>query len=431
MVSQIGLGHLGHVWCLLGAADDAEDPRHKPGAGSGHDAHRHRRGLWRGSRGGSSGSGLGGPAGARGDRHQGDAEPPRPRAKSALEGSLRRLGTDYVDVYFIHWPNPEFPLARLWRRSNTCARNEIQAIGVSNFGRAEMDRRAPRHHRRPAAALQRALARDRGATLPYCRKHDIGVMPYSGLAQGLLTGTLRATEFVPGDERRTTVLFQPGVRARAGRGRARPPLAQIRQDRRAVRDPVADQPPGVSSPLLGARTVAELEENVGSVGWTLAAADIAAIDRLTQPVWAKSPTRAICSATGSASARQRKPTSSATTPTDSVVLAGCHYHGGHHSRRGPRQMLAHDRLGALRLARRQCIIDLDWISPAMAGWVARSDRGGSSAWSRARYTKADGSRLYAVMAGETCHRACPGGPAIPVFPCWTPTKRWMPGLRPA
>ena len=47
--------------------------------------------------------------------------------------------------------------------------------------------------------------------LPYCRKHNIGIMPYSGLAQGLLTGTLsRNTVFAEGDERRTTVLVSAG-----------------------------------------------------------------------------------------------------------------------------------------------------------------------------------------------------------------------------
>jgi aryl-alcohol dehydrogenase-like predicted oxidoreductase len=126
------------------------------------------------------------------------------------------------------------------------------------------------------------------ATLPYCRQHNIGVMPYSGLAQGLLTGALsRNTTFAEGDERRTTVLFQPGTyecALDAVEG-LRPIAAKYGKSVAQLAIQWLTSRPGVSAPLLGARTVREIEENAGSVGWTIAAADVAEIDRLTLPVW--------------------------------------------------------------------------------------------------------------------------------------------------
>ncbi len=126
--------------------------------------------------------------------------------------------------------------------------------------------------------------------LPYCRQHNIGIMPYSGLAQGLLTGTLsRNTVFAEGDERRTTVLFQPGVYEHAldAVDGLRPIAKKYGKSVPQLAVQWLTSRPGVSAPLLGARTVREIEENVGSVGWTITADDVAAIDQLTSPVWAE------------------------------------------------------------------------------------------------------------------------------------------------
>jgi aryl-alcohol dehydrogenase-like predicted oxidoreductase len=212
--------------------------------------------------------------------------------QAALEGSLQRLGTDYVEVYFIHWPNPDFPIGPTMEALERLrAQGRIRAIGVSNFGSEEMDR--ARQHgtidvlQPPYNMLWREIE---AATLPYCRRHNIGVMPYSGLAQGLLTGTLsRDTVFAEGDDRRTTVLFQPGPYEHAldTVEALRPIAAKYGKTVPQLAIQWLTSRPGISSPLLGARSVREMDENAGSIGWKIDDDDIAAIDRLTSPVWAK------------------------------------------------------------------------------------------------------------------------------------------------
>ncbi len=208
----------------------------------------------------------------------------------ALDGSLKRLRTDYVEVYFIHWPNPDFPIGpTMAALERLRAQGKIQAIGVSNFDPAGMNR--AREHgtidvlQPPYNMLWREIE---AQTLPYCRQHGIGVMPYSGLAQGLLTGTLsRDTVFVEGDQRRTTVLFQPGPYEHALEvvEHLRPIAARYGKTVPQLAMQWVTSRPGISAPLVGARTVHEMDENAGAAGWTIEPDDIAAIDRLTAPVW--------------------------------------------------------------------------------------------------------------------------------------------------
>ena len=209
--------------------------------------------------------------------------------RAAFEGSCRRLGTDYIDVYFVHWPNIDLPFAdAIGELERLREAGSIRAIGVSNFTTDELAE-AGRYGRidvlQPPYNLFWRFCEQ--AEVPYCRDHSIGIMTYSSLAQGLLTGLLTsATEFLPGDQRPTTVLFQPAHYARCLEAVAqlRPIAAQYGKTVAQVALNWLVARPGVSAALVGARTVGEIEENTGAVGWALAADDLAAVDRIGREV---------------------------------------------------------------------------------------------------------------------------------------------------
>jgi aryl-alcohol dehydrogenase-like predicted oxidoreductase len=129
-----------------------------------------------------------------------------------LEVSLRRLGVDTVDLYQIHWPNPEEEIEEGWE---TLARfkeeGKIRWIGVSNFSVEQMKRAlkiAPITSLQPPySMLRRAIE---GEILPFAKEHGIGVINYSPMVSGLLTGSMtaeRVAAFPADDWRRRAVEF--------------------------------------------------------------------------------------------------------------------------------------------------------------------------------------------------------------------------------
>jgi aryl-alcohol dehydrogenase-like predicted oxidoreductase len=129
------------------------------------------------------------------------------------DASLRRLGVDRIDLYQIHWPNPDNEIEEGWE---TLARLQedglVRWIGVSNFSVAQMQRArriAPITSLQPPYSL---LDRNVEAeVLPYCAQNNIGVIAYSPMASGLLTGAMtreRIANFPQDDWRRTHEWFQ-------------------------------------------------------------------------------------------------------------------------------------------------------------------------------------------------------------------------------
>ncbi|SEH68456.1 Predicted oxidoreductase [Halobacillus karajensis] len=126
------------------------------------------------------------------------------RIHQEVENSLKRLKTDYIDIYQVHWPDPVTPihetaeaLAYLYKQG------KIRAIGVSNFSPEQMDifrEAAPLHTLQPPYNL---FERDiESKTLPYVEDHNITTISYGSLCRGLLSGKMAANREFEGDDLR-------------------------------------------------------------------------------------------------------------------------------------------------------------------------------------------------------------------------------------
>ena len=131
--------------------------------------------------------------------------------RQGVEESLGYLGVDHIDLYQVHWPDPETPLEEsAGALEELVQEGKIHHVGVSNFSPEEMDgfsRKRPVETLQPPFHLfRRDIERD---VLPYCREHEIGVLAYGPLAHGLLSGRFnRNTELPEQDWRASSPLFQ-------------------------------------------------------------------------------------------------------------------------------------------------------------------------------------------------------------------------------
>lgn len=133
--------------------------------------------------------------------------------REELEASLRRLGVDAIDLYQIHWPNPETEIEEAWEAlARFQEEGKVRWIGVSNFNVAQMERAlkiAPIASLQPPySMLRRAVEQE---ILPFAEAHGIGVINYSPMVSGLLTGKMTAERVaaLPADDwRRRNVEFQ-------------------------------------------------------------------------------------------------------------------------------------------------------------------------------------------------------------------------------
>jgi hypothetical protein len=134
--------------------------------------------------------------------------------RQGVEASLQALATDYIDLYQVHWPDPNTPFEDTAEElAKLIADGKIRHVGVSNFDVAQIElfsATLPVETIQPAYHLFR---RDIEADLlPYTAAHDIGVMVYGPLAHGLLGGRLDAgAEFAPGDWRSKSPTFHGDI----------------------------------------------------------------------------------------------------------------------------------------------------------------------------------------------------------------------------
>jgi len=203
-----------------------------------------------------------------------------------VEQSLRRLRTDRLDLVQVHRDDPSTPVDETMRAlARLVEQGKLRAVGVSNFTVPLLEQARAALGKIPLASNQpkyslvaREIERD---VLPWCREKDVGLLVYSPLEQGLLTGKVQAQRSFPeSDGRHKRATFTPENRARVNALLERV-LRPIAQGHGATIAQVVlawtVAQPGVSSAIAGARTVEQARENARAGGLQLAPGEPAAI----------------------------------------------------------------------------------------------------------------------------------------------------------
>jgi aryl-alcohol dehydrogenase-like predicted oxidoreductase len=207
--------------------------------------------------------------------------------KSEAEASLRRLGVDTIDLYQIHWPNPEEDIEQGWEAiADLIGEGKVRYGGVSNFSVEQLQRILPIH---PVASLQppySMIRRDiESELLPFCAAHDIGVVVYSPMQTGILTGgfTRERVANLPEDDwrKRAGTFIEPQLGVNLALVEKLRPIAE-RQGRTVAQLAIAWtlRRPEVTAAIVGARRPEQIEETAPASDWVLCEEDIATVDGL-------------------------------------------------------------------------------------------------------------------------------------------------------
>jgi len=208
------------------------------------------------------------------------------RLRRELEDSLRRLGTDYIDLYQVHWPDPRNPIAdTAGLMAQFQAEGKVRALGVSNFSTAQMEEFstvAPLvSNQLPYNLFERQID---GEILPWCAANGVAVLTWSSLCRSLLAGRVQpGMVFDAKDIRSADPKFQEprfsqymtAVQRLSGLARERYGKTVLELAVRWVLDR-----PGVSVALWGAKRPDQLDAVSGVMGWRLDTSAMAEIDRI-------------------------------------------------------------------------------------------------------------------------------------------------------
>ena len=210
------------------------------------------------------------------------------RIMKEIDDSLRRLQTDYVDIYQIHWPDPLVPIEETAAAIHQLHKQgKIRAIGVSNYSLEQLNlfrQAAPLHTAQPPYNLfERGVEKD---VLPYCHSHGISTLTYGSLCRGLLSGKMKLnSEFRGDDVRKIDPKFQQPRYAQYLKAVER--LDRFAQENfgkhvleLAMRWTL-DQP-FVTAALWGARHPTQLTPVSAISGWKLDTAALIAIDEIVR-----------------------------------------------------------------------------------------------------------------------------------------------------
>ena len=209
--------------------------------------------------------------------------------RSEVEASLKRLKIEVIDLYQIHWPEPDEDIEEAWTTlGDLIKEGKIRYAGVSNFNIKQLKRVQPIHlvasFQPPYSMLERGIE---GKILQYCSANNIGVIVYSPMQKGLLTGKFtreRVQNLPEDDHRRRDPRFQDpelsanlklvkdlsSIAEKSGRTVAQLAIAWVLRRRE------------VTAAIVGARRPSQIEETVVAGDWTLSKEQIAAIEALLE-----------------------------------------------------------------------------------------------------------------------------------------------------
>lgn len=210
------------------------------------------------------------------------------KIRKALERSLKNLGTDYIDLYQQHWPPKSPPLGEtLEELFKLKEQGLIRAIGVSNWMEPEFDEIGspeaidslqPCH-----SLLWRAIE---PKVLPLCLAHQIAVLPYSPLCQGILTGRFRSQASTPNDSRKKNRLLSERYLTKTNQVLDLLENVATKYEKSLGQTALRwllDQE-GITAPIVGASRPEQVEENLGAFGWKLEDSDWEELARASWPL---------------------------------------------------------------------------------------------------------------------------------------------------
>ncbi len=209
--------------------------------------------------------------------------------RSEIEASLKRLKTEVIDLYQIHWPEPDEDIEEAWgTMGDLMKEGKICYAGVSNFSLEQLRRIQAMHPvaslQPPYSMLERNIEKE---VLEYCSANNIGVIVYSPMQKGLLTGKItrgRVANLPEDDHRRRDPRFhEPELSANLELVEGLRPIAE-KSGRTVAQLALAWvlRRPEVTAAIVGARRPVQIEETVVAGDWEISKKDVAAIEALLE-----------------------------------------------------------------------------------------------------------------------------------------------------
>ncbi len=220
--------------------------------------------------------------------------------RASCEASLRRMRTDYIDIYYIHWPNWDVPFSETYGALERLQEEgKVRAIACSNFGTRDLadvlKEGRVEANQLPYNLLWRGIEYE---ILPACVANEVSVMCYSPLLHGLLTGKFRTIDDLPSNRIRTRHISSERVGVRHGELGAEAEtfaaVGKIRELAEEASMPMAQlaiawllHQPGVTSVIAGARSPEQVKTNAVAASLTLSSDVLARLAEITEPLKAR------------------------------------------------------------------------------------------------------------------------------------------------